>query len=145
MRHLPLILTISGAAPFVALSVAVSMHVFDDTRTALELLLTYAAIIVSFLGGVHWGIAITQYASNRKIANLLILESIWPSLIAWGVLFYVDLHVRLLVLTLLYVFVWAIDSVLYTRNIIPQWFFNLRCIITPVVVVSLYVAYFGLI
>jgi hypothetical protein len=145
MRRLPLILTIAGAVPFVALSVAASMHVFGKTHIGIECLLTYAAIIVSFLGGIHWGIATTHYNTNRKIATLLIAESVWPSIIAWTAMFYVDLHIRLLVLTLLYMFVWAIDSLLYNKDMIPQWFFNLRCIITPIVIVSLYVAYFGLI
>lgn len=145
MRRLPLTFTLAGTVPFVVLSVAVSMHMFTDSKPIIQLLLTYAAVIVSFLGGVHWGVAVTQYSAKKKIANLLIAESVWPSLIAWGILFYGDTYTQLLVLTLLYTFMWAIDSLLYSNDVIPQWFFNLRCIITPVVVVSLYVAYFGLV
>ncbi len=63
----------------------------------------------------------------------------------WGILFFGDIYTQLLVLTLLYTFMWAIDSLLYSNDVIPQWFFNLRCIITPIVVVSLYAAYFGLV
>ncbi len=145
MRHLPLTLTIAGAVPFVALSVAVSMHMFPNVKAISGLLLTYAAIIVSFMGGIHWGVAVVRYADSRKIANMLIVESVWPSLIAWGVLFYGNTFTQLLVMTLLYTFVWTIDSLLYSNDMIPQWFFTLRCIITPIVVVSLYVAYFGLV
>lgn len=136
---------LAATLPFVGLSVAISIHMFADTKMVMQLLLTYAAVIVSFLGGIHLGVAITQHMQNRAIANLLIAESIWPSLIAWGLLYTTEMHIQLLILTLLYALMWAIDSLLYNNNLIPQWFFNLRCIITPIVVVSLYVAYFGLI
>ncbi len=145
MKRLPLILTAAGTVPFVALAVPVSMHGFADPKPVIQILLTYAAVVVSFIGGAHWGVAVNQYANDRRIANLLMTQSVWPSLIAWGTLIYADLHVQLLVMTLLYTFMWAIDSLLYDRGIIPQWFFSLRCTITPIVVVSLYVAYFGLI
>ena len=146
MKRMPLTFTLAGTVPFVGLSVAVSLHMFGEhNRLVLDLLLTYAAVIVSFLGGIHLGVALARYADKPRIANLLIAESIWPSLIAWGLLFYGDIHIQLLVLTLLYSLMWAIDSLLYSNDVIPQWFFNLRCVITPIVVVSLYVAYFGLI
>lgn len=145
MKRPPVTFTLAGTVPFVTLSLAAAFHVFTDNKIVVELLLTYAAVIVSFLGGIHLGVAVTTYARQRRIANMLIAESLWPSLIAWGMLFYHDIHIQLLVLTLLYALMWAIDSLLYSNDIIPQWFFNLRCIITPIVVVSLYVAYFGLI
>lgn len=145
MNRLPLILTLAGGVPFVALGAAIALGGFADARQALGILLIYAAVILSFLGGIHWGFAVHQYSANRPIANLLIAESVLPSLVAWGVLLYPDRYVQLLVFTVLYTLTWAIDSLLYNNNLMPQWFFNLRCIITPVVVVSLYVAYFGLI
>ncbi len=143
--RLPLILALAGALPFVALSVAVSFHLFPNIKAVSAVLLTYAAVIISFLGGIHWGIAVVRYADDRKIASWLIAESVSTSLIAWGILLMGDTFTQLLVLTLLYTFVWAIDSMLYSADMIPLWFFDLRCIITPVVMVSLYVAYFGLV
>ena len=143
--RLPLILTLAGGLPFVALSLMVSMHWFSDAKAVLSFLLTYAAVIISFLGGVHWGFAVQHFHQHRRIANLLLATSITPPLIAWGILLYPDHYAQLLVLTLLYSFMWAIDSLLYNNDLMPQWFFNIRCIITPVVVVSLYVAYFGLV
>ena len=147
MIRLPPILAfaIAGTVPFVFLSVAVSTHLFSDIKVVMHLLLTYATVIISFLGGIHLGVALTQQSVNRSITNLLVAESIWPSLIAWGLLYTTEMHIQLLILTLLYALMWAIDSLLYNNNLLPQWFFNLRCIITPIVVVSLYVAYFGLI
>lgn len=145
MKKLPMTITVMSAVPFVALSVVASMRWFEDTTFVIHTLLTYSAVILSFLGGVHWGVAISNYAFDKHLANRLVAESVIPSLLAWGALLYAELHIQLLVLTVLFTSIWAIDSMLVARKIIPMWFFEIRCIITPVVVVSLYVAYFGMI
>jgi len=145
MRNLPLTLTLASTIPFVGFSVAVSARMFDDNSFVIHALLSYSTIILSFLGGIHWGVAVSNYSNNKRVANMLITESVLPTTLAWGALLHTQLHVQLLVLTILFTFVWAIDSVLVGRKIIPLWFFEIRCIITPIVVVSLYVAYFGMI
>ncbi|MDE3038214.1 MAG: DUF3429 domain-containing protein [Pseudomonadota bacterium] len=136
---------VAGVLPFVIFSAVLPLHLFHDAQAATGLLLTYAVIIVSFLGGIHWGIAVLHHHEHRRISNLLITESVWAPLTAWGILLYGNIYAQLLVLTLLYSFIWSVDSLMYNNNLIPQWFFNLSCVITPIVVVSLYVAYFGLI
>ena len=150
MTRIPLSFMIVSTLPFIVLSLAISTHLMHFVSFAVGMklmaaLLVYIAVFTSFLGGIHWGIAINQYNRNRKIANLLTLESMLPVIIAWGVLFFNDTNMQLLALALLYAFMWAVDSILYNLDIIPQWFFNLRCVVTPIVVVSLYVAYFGLV
>lgn len=145
MKRLPLTLTMLSAVPFVALSVAVSARVFENNAMVIHALLSYSTVILSFLGGVHWGIAITNYVHDKRVANILIAESVLPSVLAWGGLLHAELHIQLLLLTVLFTFIWAIDSMLVERKVIPVWFFEIRCIITPIVVTSLYVAYFGMI
>lgn len=144
MRRLPLTLTMAATVPFVGFSLAASMRAFGDTNFVVHALLSYSAVILSFLGGIHWGVAVTSYQDNKRIANLLIAESVISSIIGWAVVLHAPLHIQLLALTVLFTFIWAIDSVLVSRKILPVWFFEIRCIITPIVVVSLYVAYFGL-
>jgi hypothetical protein len=145
VKHYPLILTLLGALPFVLVSVAVSQHMFTDVHFIIQMLLSYAAIIVAFLSGVHWGVALTQYNTNPGLSRMLIAGGVWPALVAWGILFYRDMHIQLLFFTILYSIMWAIDSILYNKNLLPQWFFELRGVLTPIVIVSLYVAYFGII
>ncbi len=145
MKKFPLTITIISAVPFAALSVAASMRFFDDNLLVIRALLSYSTIILSFLGGIHWGVAVSKYSHDKRAANLLIAESVLPSTLAWAAVLHTSLHVQLLALTLLFTFVWAIDSILVSRKIIPLWFFEIRCLITPIVVVSLYVAYFGMI
>jgi uncharacterized membrane protein YhdT len=145
MRNLPLTLTLAATVPFVGFAMAASLRVFGDNNFIVHALLSYSAVILSFLGGIHWGVAVTSYSNNKRAANLLILESVLPPVIAWVAVLHAQLHIQLLVLTVLFTFVWAIDSMLVGRKVIPLWFFEIRCIITPIVVVSLYVAYFGII
>lgn len=145
MNRLPLFLTIIGAVPFIVFSAGMGLHLFPHPHATARAFLTYSAIIISFLGGTHWGIAVLRRHEHRPLSNLLIAESVWAPLLAWGLLFYADVFSQLLVMTLLYAFIWAVDSLLYSKNIIPQWFFDISCILTPIAVVSLYVGYFGLI
>src|SRR4051812_41647568 len=106
INRLPLIFAIAGVVPFVVLSVAVSLHLVPNTHAVSVVLLTYAGVIISFMGGIHWGIAVVRYTDNRKISSWLIAESVGTSLIAWGILLMGDTFTQLLVLTLLYTFVW---------------------------------------
>lgn len=145
MKRLPLTVTLISAVPFVVLGVAISARIWGENALLIHTLLSYSTLVLSFLGGIHWGIAVSNFANDKRMANMLIAESVLPSTLAWGVLLHSGVHIQLLVLTVLFTFVWAIDSVLVGRKIIPLWFFEIRCIITPIVVVSLYVAYFGMI
>jgi len=65
----------AGALPFLALAAAVPFA-RDAAQHALA---AYAATILSFLGGIHWGLAIAQ---NRDLTPRLVL-SVIPSLVAW--------------------------------------------------------------
>lgn len=144
MRNSPLYLTLLSALPFIALSGMIAMHM-DQQTILLHFLMTYAAVILSFLGGIHWGLAVLHYPKNPNQAVLMLFESIVPPLLAWSLMLVDQVYLRLLSFAFLYALVWGIDSVLYNHKIIPQWFFNLRCVVTPIVVVSIYVAYFSII
>lgn len=143
-NRLPLVVTIMAVIPFVGMSLALAAGSFNDMRTATTILITYAAVVISFMGGIHWGIALNQYSKNFRIANMLIIESVFPVIMAWGLVFLPEIHIQILMLTILFTFMWAIDSLLYNLNIIPQWFFTIRCIVTPVMLGSLYIVYFGI-
>ena len=52
---------------------------------ALRALLAYGAVILSFLGGVRWGVAISKVPSDRLLLPLFV--SILPSIAGWAALF----------------------------------------------------------
>lgn len=78
-----LILGYLGALPFIGLSLFILLgneQLANNVRPALHV---YGAIILSFLGGLHWGriAAKSQFLSSDKWA---LIYSVVPSLIGWS-------------------------------------------------------------
>ncbi len=74
-----------GLVPFVGLSIA-SRAIEGDLKTAaLHGLLAYGAVILSFLGGIHWGAAMIQSISRTDpgIDSVRLGISVIPSLVGW--------------------------------------------------------------
>ena len=138
--RLPLLLGMAGTLPFVAGVAVVWFGPVAYANTALQAICTYAAIVLSFLGGIQWGIGVSVFESAPKSAQSLFLLSVVPSLLAWAMLFIDASGARLIVAIFLFGFVWAIDALLHLQKLIPNWFFRLRCVMTPIVIASLTVA-----
>ena len=93
----PWSLTVAGMVPFVALTTPgsealgkvpqITQHV-PGIRCVLsrseELQRTYAASIVSFLGAVHWGVALGATGASARYNAMRYLWGVTPSLMAWG-------------------------------------------------------------
>jgi hypothetical protein len=70
----------AGLVPFVAGAIA-AWALGDEARpTAGFVLAGYAAVIVSFLGGIHWGIGFLRGDALRFVWGIV------PSLVAWPAL-----------------------------------------------------------
>ena len=48
-----------------------------------HLLLSYGAVILSFLGGLHWGRVITSPNANGRPDSTWLIWSVCPSLLGW--------------------------------------------------------------
>lgn len=138
--RLPLLLSLLGTLPFIAASALVWLGPTTHTAIALQALVTYAAVILSFLGGIQWGIGISVCESAPKSAHSLFLLSVVPSLLSWAMLFIDAASAKLIVAVCLFGFVWVIDALLLLQKLIPSWFFRLRCIVTSIVIASLLAA-----
>jgi hypothetical protein len=69
----------AGLLPFV-IGAALVWLVRDDAHDfAARAMSAYAAVIVSFLGGIHWGLAFRHAEPPR----LLLAWGVLPSLVAW--------------------------------------------------------------
>ena len=71
-----------GSLPFIALAVTISVANADAVVIAKSALYLYGAIILSFLGGLHWG----RIASKETVISSdkwILLYSVVPSLIGW--------------------------------------------------------------
>ncbi len=133
MRH-AWTLTLAGAVPFVAAAAIVLFGPVDQHMLALQMATTYAAVILSFLGGIQWGNGLSLMESAPRSAQTLLMLSIVPSLLAWALLFVSQPNARVLVAIFLFGLVWVVDALLSLQGLIPGWFFRLRCLVTAIVI-----------
>jgi hypothetical protein len=125
--------------PFVVLAIAGLL--LEDTARGYSIdgLATYGAVILSFLAGVHWGLAIARYGTpdSQPIGGRLVL-SVVPSLIAWAALF-LPAPAGLFTLSTAFLMMFFVDRHLAGRRYAPAWYPTLRAPLTVVVVASLVV------
>jgi hypothetical protein len=126
---LPFGLGFAGLIPFWGLALAHGTNIpFGASGTATTTALaTYAATILSFLGGVRWGFAVKT--DNQSLASRDYVVSVTPQLLGWVALALTDPW-RLLTLAALLVGLGMIDHDLVTRGIAPRWFGRLRVVLS---------------
>lgn len=126
-----------GAIPFIALAGA--MPFLDGATRPLvaRALLTYGASILSFLGGIHWGLAIAplREATPANLEARLIL-SVTPSLAAWVALLIAG-PTGLLLLAFAVVAMLFADLRATRLGEAPLWYPRLRIPLSCVVVATL--------
>jgi uncharacterized membrane protein len=99
------------------------------------MLLTYGAVILSFVGALHWGFAMVHPATSGKSAPSLYVWSVVPSLMGWvAVLVTPALGVGLLVAGFLAHY--RQDLRLARLLPLPHWYLPLRLQLTAVACVS---------
>lgn len=127
-----LVLGFAGLIPFLGLPVAELVHIQSN---ALEALVTYGAVILSFMGGVQWGLAMRAPPSAGP-SWLFFAASVVPALVAWAAL---PLPTRpaLVVLATAFALLLAYDIWTIRRGLGPQWYPTLRLLLTAVVITSL--------
>ena len=126
-----------GALPFVALAIArygVAGHASAFYHDALA---AYGAVILSFLGGAQWGLAIggAARASGDKLAGRLVV-SVIPSLVGWAALL-VEERAGLLLLAVAFAAMLWVDLRAARQGRAPAWYPRLRVPLTVVVIASL--------
>lgn len=137
---LPRALTFAGAIPFIAACAALWFAPPAYRGFVSQALAAYAAVILSFLGGIQWGIAISVLDAAPRSARTMFALSVIPSLLAWAVLLLPAARERVLVAIVLFAFVWVIDAMLHLQKLIPAWFFKLRGVISATVMGTLVMA-----
>lgn len=79
-----------GAVPFVAFAAATAVFDGAGRSGALWALLAYGAVILSFLGGIHWGFALAPGNVGRGLGRAGVARhlaaSVLPALLAWAAL-----------------------------------------------------------
>jgi hypothetical protein len=132
MPQVPLFLGWAGVIPFGI--AAIGAHSGISALVLYGLLggTTYAAIILSFLGAIHWGLAMHD---DRHPAWYV--WSITPALLAWATLLVFDVELRLLGLIPLHGLAWSVDRQAFLKGLIPAWYMRLRHGLTAGAVICL--------
>ena len=92
----------------------------------------YGAIILSFLGAVHWGLAMQDDRSPYWY-----VWSITPALLGFASLLIFDVNLRIFALIPLFGLAWSVDRQAANHGLIPLWYMRLRTILTAGAVISL--------
>lgn len=132
----PLALGAAGLIPFVglALGIATGIDLGYGADALARALALYGALILSFLGGVRWGIAVVMEEQDAARRGYLI--SVVPSLLAWAT-FLLAPGAQLWTLLVLHIVLGLLDYGLVCREEAPEWFGRLRLGLAAVVAVSL--------
>lgn len=135
-RGLARLLGYAGLLPFIFCVATIWFAPSELGGFAAGALLYYAAVILSFLGGILWGVAITS--QERRFG--LLWFSIVPPLIAWvALLVPVEIAIWLLCAAFLLQGLW--DRHCVRLAIFPQWYGRLRLSLTTLVVILLLLAW----
>lgn len=135
-------LGVAGLIPFVAAAVQIATHWPLGPRMtgpALFHLGAYGACILSFMGGVHWGLAVSAAPGDIATDLRRYGVSVLPALLAWFGL-YVGAQKGLLLLAAGFATLLVYDLATVARREAPRWYARLRGGLTSVVVIALLAA-----
>lgn len=145
VRRLAWFLALAGSLPFVGATVALYASDAAAVRVpAIAALVTYSAVILSFLGGIEWGLAIRDESGTESTRVLALGASTVSSLAAWAVLWLPSPQWQVGAALGLFVAVWAADQWMASRGLLPAWFVDLRTAASALVAVILAAAWFAL-
>lgn len=127
-----------GLIPFFALSAAGLLDPTHAQRWSFALL-AYGAVILSFVGALHWGFATLwhQHPADRRAR--MMAWSVVPALGAWLALL-LPQTLGLGLLGVLFIVHYLFDVALTLREDLPAWYLRLRAPLTVGAVISLTVA-----
>ena len=129
-------LTCAGLLPFIVLTLLLQLNWLSSFNIC-NLLITYAGLILSFLGGMQWGVGLMQPDKCAANFPFLFTISILPTLVAWFLLAINNIHCQLIGLAFAFSGVLIIDIILTLNRLLPSWFLKLRISITLIVIMLL--------
>ena len=130
-------LSYAGLIPFVAGALLV-WAVREDVLAYVALALSaYAAVVLSFIGGIHWGLAMRQ----PQPASAALVWGVVPPLVAWPAAV-MPPSGGLVILGLMLVVSYAVDRRLYPAQGAAAWL-TLRFRLSAVAALSCFIAAAG--
>lgn len=141
MPPLVAILGGAGAIPFVVGAMLVWLSPPNLDPAPVRVVIVYGATILSFLGGISWGVAsgVLVHDPFDQDHPLLFSVSVVPSLVAWVAVFLPD-RIGLTVLALSFASILWLDHRLAVARLVPTWWLGLRRRLSLLAIISLIAA-----
>ena len=121
-----------GLVPFVGCAVLMYSGSPNASVIALFANAVYGAVILSFVGAVHWGLAMRADRSPYWY-----VWSVTPAIMGWLAIVLLDIKISLLALAIAFTLAWSVDRQASLRGLIPTWYMQMRHILTAGATVSL--------
>jgi hypothetical protein len=134
-RQLAWALGLGGLIPFVGLAGLVWWAPAAQAELAQRAQILYAASILSFLGGLHWGFALSERLRPLALKRALVW-SVLPSRWAWGSALAAP-RVALGSLALGLLLAWAFDRQAWRSYGVDEAFLRMRLALTAIAVLTL--------
>lgn len=118
----------TGVLPFIGLALLTWVSGSHQAMTA-KAILAYGAVILSFVGALHWGLAMSAQTLRRSDGGRLYVGSVVPALLAWAAL----LLPPVWAVAILLIGLWghyAQDRRLARVMALPDWYLPLRLALT---------------
>ena len=125
-----------GLCPFVFLAAATMLELRTPFAPPAPLLIGYGAVILSFVGALHWG---AQLSANQARASRFIW-SVVPALLGWISLFLPAMAAATCLIIGL-IICWSYDMRLIKRGEWPLFMRGLRTVLTLIACLSLSVVF----
>lgn len=140
LRRTAWLLGFAGLLPFVGLALAFAFLEPSARPMLAQAMLLYAVCIISFLGGIHWGIALVFHELPVVYVATSLVWSVLPALMAWP-LSLMSLSQALPWAAVALLFILVVDLRLNKHYPIPHWFASLRSILSVVACVCVVFAW----
>ena len=137
-----LYLGFAGLIPFLGASLGLWVAGYPQKLIALDIQLAYGAVILSFMGAVHWGLAMAGGEAGISYSRLG--WSVAPALAGWLALLLNPVY-GLLLLALGFAAVYFGDLRSIAAGNAPPWYKALRKPLTIIVIASLASSYGALV
>lgn len=112
----------AGLLPFVACVLGIAVLDGEPRQFAVRALIAYGAVILSFLGAVHWGLLLR--ATQARVQRHLVI-GVLPSLAAWAALLLQDRHALAALAAAFGVF-WLYEHRVLGPGLLPADYLRLR-------------------
>ena len=141
VRRIAWIFAIAGGVVFAAMTAVLVSGESHVRIPAIGAIVTFAAIILSYLGGIEGGLALHDQVGTEKTRAVSLCLSTLPALAAWGVLWLGSPQQQIGASIALFIAVWCADLWLARQGLIPSWFVDMRTAITALVCLILGLAF----